>query len=164
MDHFLRSRYERSRYPLQETMGSRIKGTEGIFWLGPQLPLTSRERFILNAIWSGQTMNQIAVQLGLSVNSVKAVREQLRRKYQAFKCGAARASRSRPGRSRCSQRPFFSADHSRIHQILTLSVCRCTVTLQPYVDTPSDPHGEDYACVLSSPMTCLLKMSFRSCT
>lgn len=63
-------------------MRSPVKVTERIFRLGPQLPLTSNERSVLNALWSGHTTNQIAEQLSLSLNSVKAVRHRLRRKYQ----------------------------------------------------------------------------------
>lgn len=63
-------------------MGSRIKGTEGIFRLGPQLPLTSRERSILNALWSGKTTKQVAEHIGLSLSAVKVARHRLRQKYQ----------------------------------------------------------------------------------
>lgn len=64
-------------------MGSRVKGTAGVFRLGPHPVLTSRERLILDALWSGKTTNQTAAQLGLSVAYVRALRHRLRRKYQA---------------------------------------------------------------------------------
>lgn len=63
-------------------MGSRIKGTGGRFRQGPQPTLTSRERFILNALWSAMNSNQIAEQLDLSIDSVKALHHRLRQKYQ----------------------------------------------------------------------------------
>ncbi|HAP38535.1 MAG TPA: hypothetical protein DCQ94_02140 [Nitrospira sp.] len=64
-------------------MGSRITGRERVFRLGPQPTLTLRERLILDGLWSGKSTNQIAEQLGLSLNSIKAVRHRLLRKYQA---------------------------------------------------------------------------------
>ena len=64
-------------------MGSRIRVTGGVLQLGPHAVLTSHERLILNALWSGKTTNQTAAQLGLSVTSVKGLRHRLRRKYQA---------------------------------------------------------------------------------
>lgn len=63
-------------------MRSRIHGTEERVPRGPQPTLTARERFILNALWSGMDSNQIAEQLGLSVETVKTVRQRLRQKYQ----------------------------------------------------------------------------------
>ena len=64
-------------------MGSRTKGTSGVVRLEPQPTLTSRERLILEGLWSGKNTNEIAEQLGLSVNTVKALQHQLRQKYQA---------------------------------------------------------------------------------
>ena len=58
-------------------MASRITGTSGVFRLEPQATLTSRERLILQGLWSGKNTSQISEEFGFSVNAVKALRHQL---------------------------------------------------------------------------------------
>ncbi len=41
-------------------MASRITGTSGVFRLEPQATLTSRERLILQGLWSGKNTSQIS--------------------------------------------------------------------------------------------------------
>lgn len=64
-------------------MASRITGTSGVFRLEPQATLTSRERLILQGLWSGKNTSQISEEFGFSMNAVNALRHQLRQKYQA---------------------------------------------------------------------------------
>ncbi|MBS0172041.1 MAG: hypothetical protein JSR62_16975 [Nitrospira sp.] len=60
-----------------------IRVKEGKFRLGPQPTLSQCERLVLQSLWAGKNSSQIAHELKLSTNCIKAVRHRLRRKYQA---------------------------------------------------------------------------------